>query len=272
MPAEADESPHVEIRLGDCLQVMASIPDQTVDVVATDPPYCAGAISESQRTRAAGQGLRSENIRRFGWFVGDNMGTAGLVWLLRMVAIESRRILKPTGHLLVFCDWRMLSSLQPAIESASLRYQDLIVWDKGSFGLGTGFRKQHELVMHFTNGSPEYHDKATGNVIRCPRVAIDDREHQTQKPVPLLESLIRVVCPEGGTVVDPFCGSGATAEACVRLDRHFIGCDHDPENVAVAEKRVQEQRRKSARPLFVSAVPVQSSLFAEDEAEARHAG
>ena len=238
----------VKLYCGDCLDVLRTLPDASVDAVVTDPPYCSGGISESQRTRAGGQGLRSENIRRFGWFVGDNMGTAGLVWLLRAVAVESRRILKPTGSLVVFCDWRMLSSLQPAIESASLRYQDLIVWDKGSFGLGSGFRKQHELVMHFTNGSPEYHHKGTGNVITCARVDADDREHQTQKPVPLMESLIRVVSPRGGLVVDPFCGSGATGEACVNLDRRFVGCDHDPANIEIARERIEAAR--SACPLF----------------------
>jgi hypothetical protein len=65
------------IILGDCLDVLRTLPEATVDAVITDPPYCAGAISEAQRTRAHGQGLRSENLRRFGWFVGDNMSTAG---------------------------------------------------------------------------------------------------------------------------------------------------------------------------------------------------
>jgi DNA modification methylase len=245
----------------DALTVLRSMETASVDAIVTDPPYCAGAVSEAQRTRAAGQGLRSENIRRFGWFTGDNMGTAGLVWLLREMAFEATRVVRPTGSVVVFCDWRMLSALQPAIESAGLRYQNLVVWDKGSMGLGLGFRAQHELAMrfgvtdpehpdpeafgmHFTLGDPEYHDKGTGNVLRAGRVRADDREHQTQKPVELMRQIVRVVCPPGGCVVDPFCGSGSTGVAAVLEGREFFGADRDPEHVETARRRIAEARGK----------------------------
>jgi site-specific DNA-methyltransferase (adenine-specific) len=219
---------------------MRGMADGSVDAVITDPPYCAGAVSESQRTRAGGQGLRSENLTRFGWFTGDNMGTAGLVWLLRAIAVEAVRVIKPSGSLLVFCDWRMQASLQPAIESAGLRYQNLIVWDKGHMGLGVAFRAQHELVLHFTNGAPAYHARDTGNVIKCSRVTGNNREHQTQKPVELMERLIRVVTPSGGTVLDPFAGSGSTGVACVNTNRHFIGIEREAAYVEIARRRLAE--------------------------------
>lgn len=235
---------------GDGLQMLADQDTAIADCVITDPPYCAGGISESQRTRAAGQGLRSENIRRFGWFIGDNMGTAGLVWLLRAVAVQAARVVKPTGSLLVFCDWRMLPTLQPAIESAGLRYQSLVVWDKGNMGLGRGFRSQHELIMHFTMGEPEYHDLGTSNVLRCARVDADDREHQTQKPVELLDRLVGVASPPGGLVIDPFCGSGSTGVAARRTGRRFLGSDIDGEHVSTARRRIAD-----AAPLWEEAVP-----------------
>lgn len=237
--------PTREVIHGDALESMQPMVDGSIDCIITDPPYCAGAVSEAQRVRSDGQGLRSETLRRFGWFVGDNMGTAGLAWLLRSVAVEGCRIVKPSGSVLVFCDWRMQATLQPAIESAGLRYQGLIVWDKEHMGLGNGFRCQHELVLHFTNGDPEYHDKGTPNVIRCRRVGSDEREHQTQKPVALMERLIRVVCPDGGMVLDPFCGSGATGEACMRLGRSFIGIERSPDYVELARRRIAD-----AVPLF----------------------
>jgi DNA modification methylase len=236
----------IDLRLGDCLAMMRGIPDGTVDAVVTDPPYCAGAVSEAQRTQSKGQGLRSGNIKRFGWFVGDNMGTAGLTWLLRSIAVEGKRIIKPSGSMLVFCDWRMQSALQPAIESAGLRYQGLIVWDKEHMGLGTGFRCQHELILHFTFGSPKYHNKGTPNVIRCRRVGLNEREHQTQKPVELMERLISVVSPIGGTIFDPFAGSGSTGVACVRTGRNFIGIEQDPAYLAIAQSRLASARSQVA--------------------------
>ena len=247
---------------GDALEVMKTLESGSVDAVVTDPPYCAGAISEAHRTRAAGQGLRSENLRRFGWFVGDNMGTAGLTWLLRSMAVEAVRIVKSTGSLLIFCDWRMLSALQPAIESAGLRYQGLIVWDKGCMGLGTGFRNQHELIMHFTLGSPEYHDKGTANVIRADRVDTDEREHQTQKPADLMRKLVQVISPEGGTVLDPFSGSGSTGVACIQTGRRFIGIERDEGYYAIAERRISDAR--GIGTLFAPLAP-QADLFASIE-------
>jgi DNA modification methylase len=222
--------------LADCLTVLPTL--GKVDAVITDPPYCSGGVAEASRTAAKGQGLRSENLSRFGWFVGDNMGTAGLCFLLREVAAHGARLCGPSGSLLFFCDWRMLSALQPAIESAGVRSQGLVVWDKGSMGLGTGFRCQHELVMHFTTGAPEYHDKGTGNVITTRRVSGGDREHQTQKPWELLRDLAQVVAPKGGTILDPFMGSGTTGVAALRMGCSFIGIEIERKYYEIAKRRI----------------------------------
>ena len=234
---------------GDCLEVMRSMVPGSIDAVITDPPYCSGSVSEASRTGAKGQGLRSENIKKLGWFVGDNMGTAGLVWLIRSMAVESMRLLKGTGSLLVFCDWRMIPNLIPAVESAGFRYQNLIVWDKGNMGLGTGFRARHELIMHMTAGSPEYFDKGTANVLQCRRVTAAERDHQTQKPLDLISQLCRVVCPPGGTILDPFAGSGTLAEAAAATGRHYVCIERAPEHCQTAEQRIQNlQPELSAIP------------------------
>jgi DNA modification methylase len=223
---------------GDCLEVMDSLPDRSVDAVVTDPPYCSGAIGESQRVSAKGQGLRSGTIRKLGWFVGDNMGTAGLAWLLRQLAIKCRRIIRPSGSVSIFCDWRMLPNITPAVESAGLRYQDLLVWDKGRMGLGNGFRRQHELILHFTLGSPIYHHKGTSNVLQASRVRAADRQHQTEKPVGLLVDIIGVVSPTTGVVLDPLAGSGTTGVACLQTGRKFIGIEISGEYCRIAKERI----------------------------------
>ena len=228
--------------LGDCLEVMAGL--SSIDAVITDPPYCSGSVSESSRTAAKGQGLRSESIAKLGWFVGDNMGTAGLVHLLRSVAFRSLEILNPEGSLLAFCDWRMVPSLAPAIESAGMRYQNMIAWDKGSMGLGMGFRAQHEIILHYTAGSPKYHDLGTSNVIKVGRVSANDREHQTQKPAELLSRLARVVTPPGGTILDPFMGSGSMGVAAQSDGFKFIGIERSPQHFETACRRIEATQRQ----------------------------
>lgn len=224
---------------GDSLEVLRELPDDCVDCVVTDPPYCSGGVSEASRTAAKSQGSTCKS--RFTWFVGDNMGTAGLAWLLRHMAIECFRVTRKTGSMLLFCDWRQVPNLAPAIESAGWRYQNLVVWDKGSMGLGVGFRSRHEMILHMTAGGPEYHDVRSANVIACKRVPARGRVHQTQKPVELLEALIRVVCPPGGVVLDPFAGSCSTAVAARRLGRRFLCIERDPEHCAAGLKRIETE-------------------------------
>jgi DNA modification methylase len=232
---------------GDAIETMTRL--ERIDAIVTDPPYCSGSVSEASRTSAKGQGLRSENIRRLGWFVGDNMGTAGLAFLLRSMAFEGLKILNPEGSALVFCDWRMVPNLAPCIESAGLRYQNMVVWDKGHMGMGQGFRAQHEIVLHFTAGSPKYHDLGTPNVLKAKRISAEDREHQTQKPIDLMERLIRVVCPPDGIVLDPFMGSGATGCAALKAGRQFIGIERDSGHFETARRRIAEIDG-DAGPLF----------------------
>lgn len=234
--------PTARLHHGDCLEFMRSIEASSVDAVVTDPPYCSGGATEAAKGGATHQGLRSETIRtaRFAWFDSDNMTTGGLVWLLRAVSVESLRILKPGGSLLVFCDWRMAFLVGPAMESGGFRLRNLIAWDKGNFGCGTGFRPQHEMILHLTRRSPEFYAKDVGNVVRSKRVANGSKCHPTEKPVDLMQRLVNVVAPEGGVVVDPFMGSGSTGVACIKNGVNFMGCDLDPEYVEVARRRTEE--------------------------------
>ncbi|HRQ87826.1 MAG TPA: site-specific DNA-methyltransferase [Bacteroidia bacterium] len=233
-------APTFDIIAGDALNRLRDLDASSVHAVITDPPYCSGGFSETGKRQAKGQGLRSETIRSEGWFINDNMTTGGLVWLLRECMIEVERILVDGGSALVFTDWRMVPHLAPALESSGLRFQNKITWDKGSPGLGHGFRPRSEEILHFVKGSPSFFDKATGNVIRCPRVRHTARLHQTEKPVPLLETLIRVVAPVAGIVLDMFAGSGSTGIACINTGRKFIGIERSPDFVSIARQRAAE--------------------------------
>lgn len=232
----------VTIYHGDCLEVMRGLPAGSVDAIVTDPPYCSGGFTESQRSKAKGQGLRSETFQDVDWFIGDNMGTSGLVWLLRGIAYEACRLLKKGGTLSVFTDWRMVSNLQPAIEAAGLRFQSLVVWDKEHAGLGHGFRAQHELILHFSVNTPQYHDMSTGNVIRVKRERWE--YHPTQKPVEIMRRIARVVCPRGGVILDPFMGSGTTGLAAGAEGMQFIGIERDEQYTRTALERIEANRNQ----------------------------
>jgi DNA modification methylase len=218
---------------GDCLEVMATMSDASVDTIVADPPYSSGTRREAAKTLRAKTMIRGDRQ----WFGTDSLTTNGFVWLMRGFALECRRLLKDGGHLFVFIDWRMMPALSGAIESADLRPMSLIVWDKGHFGMGAHFRNQHELILHFAKGDPRpalRHDVA--NVIR--QKSDRDSEHPTEKPVALLWQLISTVTPPGGVVLDPFAGSGSTLVAAREADCEGIGIEREAEYVAIAEARL----------------------------------
>ena len=236
----------------DCLRIMRTMPAGTIDAVICDPPYCSGGFSEAEKKSAKVQGIRSEFAQGedFEWFPNDNMSTAGLIWLLRNMMIEADRLLVDGGSVLVFTDWRMVPHLAPALESSGLQYRNMIVWDKGSFGLGIGFKPTHEIILHYAKSNPKFYVQNASNVIRYGRIRAADKIHQTQKPVPVMAKLIEVVTPEGGTVLDPFCGSGSTGEACLKLRRNFIGIEKAEVHYRTAQARLSAVQLEIENNLF----------------------
>lgn len=226
---------HVTIYHGDCLDVLAEV--GPVDAVVMDPPYASGSRLEAAKS-SSGAMLRA------GRFADrpielDQMTTTGFVWLMRHVCLDARRLLPDGGSLLSFIDWRQWPNLVGAIETCNLRVQGMIVWDKGSMGLGNGFRAQHELVCHAAKGVPTVHNKGVGNVIHHPRV--EPVDHPSPKPIPVMAKLIEVVCPPGGLALDPFMGSGTTLRAAKNIGRRAIGIEAEERYCEIAANRLGQE-------------------------------
>jgi DNA modification methylase len=232
-PYYADES--VTLWHGDALEVMAQMPEASVDAVLTDPPYSSGGRRENTRT------IRKSMTRAVeddDWIRGDAMSTSGFVWLLRACGVHWRRLLTPGGHALVFIDWRMGGNLTAALETADLRQHPTLVWDKTFFGMGAIFRNQYELIVHMTAGTPRPPARRdVGNVLRYPPVR--DGLHPTEKPLPLLHTLLSVICGDG-IVLDPFVGSGAVMVAAREMGLRAIGVDSDEKYCEVAARRLAQ--------------------------------
>lgn len=228
---------------GDALAILRELPSGSVDAVITDPPYSSGGRRENARS------IRTSMVRRVeddDWIPGDSMSTTGFVWFMREMSIEVRRLLAKGGHLLCFIDWRMYPNLIGAIESADLRQYPTLVWDKRHFGMGSVFRNQHEWIAHFTNGIGTANRRDTPNVLSYSGTR--DGEHPTQKPLDLARRLVDTVTQEGGTVLDPFMGSGTTGVAAVLEGRKFIGCELSDHYIEVAKRRIVDGYAASTDP------------------------
>jgi site-specific DNA-methyltransferase (adenine-specific) len=230
-PYYADDT--VTLYLGDCVEVMAQIPEASIDAVLTDPPYSSGGRRENARSIRKSMTRAVEDAD---WIRGDAMSTSGFTYLLRLCGIQWRRVLVPGGHALAFIDWRMAAPLAAALETADLRQHPILVWNKGKIGMGAIFRNQHEFIVHMTAGNPKAPQRRdVANVLTFPPVR--DGDHPTEKPEPLLRTLLSVVCPPGGTVLDPFAGSGSTLSAAASLGMKAIGIEADERFCEVIAER-----------------------------------
>ena len=229
------EADGITIYHGDALEVLGSI-EGSVDAVLTDPPYASGARTEAAKSSSGAmvRGVKF-NARPID---NDQMTTTGFVWLMRQTALRCYPLLPDGGSFLSFIDWRQWPNLVGALETCNYRVQGMVVWDKGSMGLGNGFRAQHELVCHASKGVPTIHDKGVGNVLGFPRQ--EPVDHPSPKPEGLVGRLLDVVTKPGDLVLDPFMGAGTTLRAAKDRGRRCVGIESVEAYCEIAAKRLAQ--------------------------------
>lgn len=242
------------VECGDALDLLRSIETATVDAVITDPPYSSGGLTRGDRmvqTRTKYQSTDAAKV--FESFTGDNRDQRGFAYWCALWLSECQRVAKPGAMIGVFSDWRQLPTVTDLIQSGGWVWRGIVPWDKAIARPVAGrFRSQAEYLVWGTNGPrdtlPTEDSVYGGGIIRVATTPTDEREHSTQKPVELLEEIIRVASPAGGLVLDPFLGSGTTGVACIQQGRRFIGFEKSTEFCEIARRRLS-----SIAPLFQQA-------------------
>jgi len=205
--------------------------DDVVDFILTDPPYCSGGFQEAGRSVGSTQGVIGKKIAR------DNLTTEGLANLIE----ASIGRLPCEGACYVFCDWRQIFAIRKAVEPLGYQYKSLLVWDKGSPGMGGPWRHGYEMV-YFGTKRKEPPTGKSGDVIRCSRSG--NKNHTTEKPVQLIATIIDNT--EGQAIADPFLGSGTTLIAAEQLGRKCYGMEISPAYCDVIVKRWETLTGKKA--------------------------
>ncbi len=237
----------VELRQGDCLEIMDGLEDGMADMVLTDPPYSSGGLFAGDRKRKTSSKYTDNGYNgasRLPDFSGDNMDQRSFTEFMRMALSKCRRKTKPEGACMAFVDWRNLPSMVDALQMAGWIYRGIVVWDKGASRPTPGrFRNDCEYVVWGTNGQRRAEYKKGVFVgkgcFHIPSVPPKGKRHQTEKPVGLMKGLMGI-CPENGTVLDCFMGSGSTGVACVETGRGFMGIELSKEYFDIAQSRIGE--------------------------------
>jgi site-specific DNA-methyltransferase (adenine-specific) len=236
---------------GDALAVLRELPDALVDAVITDPPYSSGGLMRGDRavapaekyrgfTQAIGGGTQRP-AAVYADFVGDNRDQRTHAFWSELWLEEALRLTRPGGILMCFTDWRQLPLMTDIIQMRGWVWRGILVWDKGIARPVKGrFRNHIEYILWASCGpmpDPETNPVYLSSLYRYPPPASGERVHVTEKPYGLMRDLVQVV-PPGGTVLDPFAGSGATGVAALAEGRRFIGAELTEHYARVAADRL----------------------------------
>lgn len=250
-----------DLRLGDCLEVMADIPDGSVDLVLCDLPY--GTTACKWDSVIPFEPLW-EQYRRIAKPNAAIVLTASQPFTTALIASN----LKDFRYCWVWEKSRVTgfanAKIQPlrCIEDVAVFYQRRPTYNPQGVKRINAVRRNGASVggdsmrgdTHASAGKgalrtagKEYVQEFTGYPKQLVRVASEGKTvHPTQKPVALMEYLIRTYTNEGEAVLDNCMGSGTTGVACANTDRRFIGIELDPDYFAIAKQRIEQAKLEKA--------------------------
>ncbi len=231
---------------GDCLEVMRGMADKSVDHVITDPPYEAKAHTKARRIRVVGTGLGAGISRKVceAPLPFPPICDAARTHALEAFARTCRR------WALVFSQAEAAHKWASASDVRSVRW---CVWIKPDAqpqftGDRPGVGYETIVALHAAGRTRWNGGGRCGVFVHTKNdaTAFNQRNvHPTQKPLPLMLELVELFTDPDDLILDPFCGSGTTGVACLRLGRRFIGIEKDPKYAALARERLEAEAEGS---------------------------
>ncbi len=242
-----------QVFLQDALEGMARIPNESVDLVIADPPYGLGKDYGNDSDRKASNDF--------------------LEWTCRWIDLMLPKI-KPSGSLYIFTTWRYSPEIFSYLKTRMLMINE-IIWDRKVPSMGgttRRFTSVHDTIGLFAKSRHYYFDldavrvpydpqtkkarsrsifvgkkwlevgynpKDVWSVSRLHRIHAEREDHPTQKPLEIVERMIKASCPPGGVVLDPFAGSGTSVAACLRTGRQYIAFEINPHYYCIILNRIQ---------------------------------
>ncbi len=226
-----------DLILGDCRELIKNIESSSIDLLLTDPPYGVQKMEDlrsSGSTKMTGHQLMSDT---------HNLSLSEVCDLLATLAPQFARVMKDGAHFYMFCAYQYVGNFVSALEP-HLEFQPPILhWDRGrpsAPAYGYNYMSRTECIIYGCK-PPRIRRLAESmyNVIECSDVPKNLRMYPTEKPVPLLQTLIKQSTHMDQVVFDPFAGSASTLIATREAGRRGIGFEIDREAYLRAQKRLQ---------------------------------
>ena len=209
----------------DCSPLLSWMPDKSVDLIVTDPPYGINYRSNRQQVdrRKSNAGEGSINVRDHYFEKIANDGSLPFEWL-----DDAYRVLKDGCAIYIFAHWSKWPELTEAAEKSGFTIKNMIVLNKSNHGMGDlkgSYAPRHELILFASKGRHElkFPNGRTDDIWSVPVKFSGSRKfHPNEKPVTWIIPAIFNSSVAGDVVFDPFMGSGTTGMAAISTDRKFI--------------------------------------------------
>jgi len=224
----------VEVVQDDCIRFLKQLPDESVDLIITDPAY-SGMNGHLKLGSGRIVGKYADKGQQNGkWFTEFQDTEENYKEFLA----ECKRVLKKsTGHLYIMFDSFSLLSLAPLVRQY-FDVKNVLVWDKVNVGMGHYYRRQHEFIIFGTNGNKrKLKNQTFPDVWKVKR--IHNAKYPTQKPVEVFDIMISASGGDNYTICDPFLGSGSAAIAAIKAKCNFIGCDVSDKAFETSSSRIK---------------------------------
>jgi site-specific DNA-methyltransferase (adenine-specific) len=235
----------ITIQNQDCIEGMLSLPDNSIDMILTDPPYGINFKSNWTKNHDAFPSINGRDISTVRNDTPVEWSDKLPQWLYQMA-----RVLKPEGCCVCFCGGGGSKPVSVLFTVEFIRHFNLIqtvIWDKKTLGLGWRYRSCYETIVIGSKSTDyKWHTDSTmiGNIFRHTCIIPKKGQHPTQKPTNILRKFIMLHSQQGDTILDPFMGSGSTAIACIKENRKFIGFEIEPKNFEMTQKNIYYEQNK----------------------------
>lgn len=243
---------------GDCRDVLNALPEESVDLIFADPPYF---LSNGGMTCKSG---KMASVHKGKWDVSlgvEENHAFNTSWLA-----ACKRVLKPNGSIFVSGTRHVIFSVGFAMQQLGFKMLNDIAWYKVTPPPNLScryFTHATETILWAARDAKSKHyfaykemkEENGGKQMQSlwslrPPLKAEKRfgKHPTQKPIALLDRIVRAASPEDAVIVDPFSGSGTTGVAAARLNRRYIGIDQESEYLKLAIDRYYDLDGEIAQP------------------------
>lgn len=228
---------------GDCVKVMRTIPDDSVDCIITDPPYNLGLFMHKRNTNL--KKMRENQFAYAGW---DNMEYK--VWKKSMGKFmeQCARISKKGASLVVFMSVLKVVDIVELAQKYGYYYKTTGVWHKLNpmpRNMNIHYVNSTECWIYFvyknTSGTFNNNGKVLHDYLESSVTPASEKKqgnHPTQKPLKILNELITTLTNPNDIVLDPFMGSGSTCVSAALNGRRYIGVEVSEEYHSIAQNRI----------------------------------